>query len=530
MSIYYGYDFKERNSGGLGAIIHDVMSAVIYSNQNNLIFGFIKEGYDIPRLNGSIDDDINIPNKYWHSYFESFPIIEKKDCIEIWPKFLPNTNVLKWNIIYFSNLLKNKICVFKPEIYLEINNLVDKTPFNKETDIVLHIRQTDKISEINKFLPIEKYIEECEYVLQELYELNDYSKNRIYICTDNIAICQDIKNYFSLKNIDVVWDNTESNESLQFIRWSGKLSKTIAQEETMNAFKNIFIMKDAKYLIGGRMSYFFRISELLRFPNKTINIQDSQAFGIASYSIVDYFIRPYMKKSFDNFINKNIIDNKENIKKYNKIYNEKSIITIPSFISDNILNEIRKDIENYKWWKYAVLSKNTENKPIYSENISIESIQDCHDTLLSKNFSYRFKRCLGNHYKTCCCISCRLNDTIRSFPITDLLCKIIGCRNMIPGEIFLSNYGKDDFLSIHHDINKGDISVTFSLTYDWNPTYGGILHFLDDNKNIHNSIIPELGSVNIFKLDPKKGLNHFVSMVNVDKNRYTLTAWYKIIK
>ena len=77
MSLYYGYDFTKRNSGGLGAIIHDVMNAVQYSNQNNLIFGFIREGYDIPRLNGSIDDNINIPNKYWHSYFESFPIIEK---------------------------------------------------------------------------------------------------------------------------------------------------------------------------------------------------------------------------------------------------------------------------------------------------------------------------------------------------------------------------------------------------------------------------------------------------------------------
>ena len=101
---------------------------------------------------------------------------------------------------------------------------------------------------------------------------NDYSKNRIYICTDNLDVCLEIKNYFSIKNIDVVWDNSESKDPLQLIRWSGKLSKTKAQEETMNGFKNIFIMRDAKYLIGGRMSYFFRIAELLRFPRKTINI------------------------------------------------------------------------------------------------------------------------------------------------------------------------------------------------------------------------------------------------------------------
>jgi hypothetical protein len=523
MSLYYGYDFTERNSGGLGAIIHDVMNAVQYSEQNNLIFGFIKEGYDIPRLNGSIDDN-SIPDKYWHSYFISFPIIEKMDCIEIWPKFLPNTKLLKWDIIEFSNLLKNKICIFQPEIYSEINNLVS-------IDILLQNRQTDKISEVNKFLPIEKYIDECEYVLQELKYLNNNNNNnnRIYICTDNVDVCLEIKKYFSIKNIDVVWDNSESKDPLQFIRWSGKLSKTIAQKETMNAFKNIFIMRDSKYLIGGRMSYFFRIAELLRFPNKTINIQDNEIFGIAQYSIENYIVRPYMKKSFPNFINKNVIDNKENIEKYNKIYNKKNIITIPSFISENILDEIKKDIENYKWWTYAILSKNTQYQPSYSENINIESIQNCNDTLLSKNFSYRFKRCLGKHYTTCWCVSCRLRDTVSSFHVTDLLCKIVGCRNMIPGEIFLSNYGKDDFLSTHHDINKGDISVTFSLTYDWDPTYGGILHFVDDDNNIYNSIIPKLGSVNIFKLNQKKGLNHFVSTINVNKNRYTLTAWYNII-
>ena len=247
-------------------------------------------------------------------------------------------------------------------------------------------------------------------------------------------------------------------------------------------------------------------------------------FGLAPYSTENYIVRPYMKKSFPNFIDKNIIDNKENIVKYNKIYNENGIITIPSFISAIILDEIKKDIENYKWWSYVILSKNTNYKSIYSENISIANIEDCNNTLLSKNFAYRFKRCLGNHYKTCYCVSCKLCDTVSSFHVTDLLCKIVGCRNIIPGEIFLSNYGKDDFLSTHHDINKGDISVTFSLTYDWDPTYGGILHFCDDKNNIYNSIVPTLGSINIFKLDKKNGLDHFVSTVNVNKNRYTLTA------
>ena len=49
----YGYNFTKRNSGGLGAIIHDVMNAAKYAAQNGFTLGFVKDGYDIPRLNGS---------------------------------------------------------------------------------------------------------------------------------------------------------------------------------------------------------------------------------------------------------------------------------------------------------------------------------------------------------------------------------------------------------------------------------------------------------------------------------------------
>jgi Rps23 Pro-64 3,4-dihydroxylase Tpa1-like proline 4-hydroxylase len=121
-----------------------------------------------------------------------------------------------------------------------------------------------------------------------------------------------------------------------------------------------------------------------------------------------------------------------------------------------------------------------------------------------------------------------LYDTISSFPTTDLLCKIIGCKNITPNEMFISNYGKDDFLNIHHDIKKGDVSVTFSLNDNWDSTYGGILHFCDEEQNIYKSIVPKLGSVNIFKIDLEKGINHFVSSVNVNKNRYTFIVWYSL--
>jgi hypothetical protein len=519
-----GYNFVKINSGGLGAMLYSVMAGVSYCEKNKLKFSFTKEGYDIPRLNGSIDDNPDLLNKNWHSYFTSFSIIDSSFCVEIYESNIQN-NIYINDINDCFNILNNKVCLFRTEVYNEINQLVKKTPFNSKTDIVLHIRQTDKITECRQFVPIKTIIEECENLL------NEYSdeKTRIYICTDNQKVCLEIRDYFKIKNIEVVWDYDEPDIPLQELRWNNKLPKTLAQQETMNAFKNLFIMRDSKHLIGSRISYFYRVAEILRYPKKCLNIQDTTLFGgKAPYSLEPYLVRPYLEKTISDFINENIYDTFF-LNKYNKILKEEKIVCIPNFISNEILQNIKSEIENYQWWSYAVLPNNNLWKAEYLKNIQYENKIECKMNLQRKNFCYRFKRTVGEHYVECCCICCKLTDTIRSFPVMDLLSKIVGCRHLISGECFLSNYSKNDFLALHHDINKGDISVTFSLTYDWDPTYGGILHFCDDNKDIYKSIVPKLGQVTIFKLEKDKGIDHFVSSVNVDANRYTLTTWYNII-
>lgn len=288
-------------------------------------------------------------------------------------------------------------------------------------------------------------------------------------------------------------------------------------------------MRDSIHLIGARMSYFYRVAEILRYPRKCLNIQDITSRGIAPYSVEPYVVRPYLKKTIPDFINENMYDTFF-LKKYNKILKEEKIVCIPDFISYHLLQNIKSEIENYQWWSYAILPNDNVHKVKYIKDIQYENKIECKMNLQRKKFCYRFKRTLGDHYATCFCITCKLTHTICSFPVMDLLSKIVGCRHLTPGECFLSNYGKNDFLSLHHDIKKGDVSVTFSLTYDWHPTYGGILHFCDDNNDIYKSIVPKLGLVTIFMLDKENGLNHFVSSVNVDANRYTLTAWYNIQK
>jgi Rps23 Pro-64 3,4-dihydroxylase Tpa1-like proline 4-hydroxylase len=226
------------------------------------------------------------------------------------------------------------------------------------------------------------------------------------------------------------------------------------------------------------------------------------------------------------FINPHVFET-TSLLEYNQMYQNTNIVTIPNFINHNVLRDIKPQLENYEHWMYSIMPNNhiwtTQKEP--DEPLKEVQVKECLYHLENKHFSYRFRRTY-THHRTCTCLSCQLNVTIENSSVIELLCKIVGAKHLTKGESFLSLYTKDDFLSLHHDIQKGDIAVTFSLTYDWHPTYGGILHFCDKNQNIYKSVVPKLGSVNIFKLDPENGIDHFVSCVNVQKNRYTYTAWY----
>ena len=67
-------------------------------------------------------------------------------------------------------------------------------------------------------------------------------------------------------------------------------------------------------------------------------------------------------------------------------------------------------------------------------------------------------------------------------------------------------------------------------TKDWLPEYGGLLHFMDDEKEIIERVeIPTFNTLTLFYLPPGKGKWHFVSHVapGVPELRLSYTGWFK---
>jgi hypothetical protein len=520
-----GYDFQKCNKGGLGAIIYSVLVAYSYAKHNNVEFCFIQEGYTIPRLNGCTNDDNDTsPDHNWHSFFARFSICLQDECFHTWPlKSLQQQP--KYSLEQFSNIAKY-VCNFKHTLSDTVVQLVNQTPFNRETDIVIHIRRTDKTCDLSKVLNnsfLKQNIESDPikldtYVFMCKIYLKKYNLKRVYICTDDQSVCTYIKKCL-VGTAVVIWDTTESKKPLQALRIINSLPKQSAQKETLNAFKNLFIMRDAKVLIGGRMSYFFRIAELLRYPLLTINIKDSKMFGCAPYTDEQQY--------YSNFINFDV-----HFQYFKDIYSKKQIVSIPNFISKIVLKEIKSLLNEYKWFTYTIMpNKNDWNLgplhvPSDDSNLNVH-FTECAIHKQNNLFTYRFQRQYGDHFQTCTCVSCKLYKTVSQPTILRILEELTGEDNLVPGEMFLSKYTKGDFLTTHHDKDKGRIAVTYSLTYEWNPNYGGVLHFVDNNNNIIHSTSPTLGTMTIFQILNNVPRNHFVSEITVNnKNRFMITAWY----
>lgn len=191
----------------------------------------------------------------------------------------------------------------------------------------------------------------------------------------------------------------------------------------------------------------------------------------------------------------------------------KTIIKIPSSAWNIVCG-----VENTKYEKPLTKKNKKSNE---------DNARKARKTFGEDSFSYVF-------YRTMCDEKIRFlpEKTMRNLLMSpyfmDLIYKITNIKVTQLNQVFLSKYKSGNFLAPHSDINNGKIAFVFNFSVNWKPQYGGILHFLsEDRTNIIDSYVPMFNSMMIFEI-PKDGIPHFVSHIapNVKRSRYALTGWY----
>jgi 2OG-Fe(II) oxygenase superfamily len=180
------------------------------------------------------------------------------------------------------------------------------------------------------------------------------------------------------------------------------------------------------------------------------------------------------------------------------------------------------------WWTVAIraggdpeyFSDTPANKPRIHE-----AYQRAQKELRNGNFSYCFRRTLGDHLPDCHCQECRFRMALEGNEMIEFFSRI-GLTTAIPAEMFASRYSPGSFLSPHHDSGNGRVAFVLNLSPSWLPQWGGLLTFLNDDwRTIRRVCTPAFNSLCLFELPANRTVPHLVTQV-VAGHRLAFTGWY----
>jgi hypothetical protein len=561
MSQDYGFSFVEENAGGLGSILHAMMLAKHHSLcVPDTDFVLVAEGREIPRFNGGVADD-TLVDRHWEDYFSPIQYINVDDCVAVWKNMIPksggfNTSPPKGGgkIAWYSGVLKS-IYILQPDVEKQLETIMASSVFNPQTDYAVHIRRTDKKNESG--------VISTDVYMEEVYRhmcANGVESKRLYLLTDDFSeVRESVCNYMSDKGVEVVWDVGDDVPIKHHDRLHGLLTKQQAWDETMHCLKMFYIMERCIHLVGGRTSYFYRIGELLRYPLASSNLKDNDLFGRAQYAGDDEpFVRPMQihtstrpspsqalihgdNNSYRGLVSMDIYK-RGLAKEWKGDLDNYKIVVIKDFLTKSGGDMLHSEIQSSPfWWLHSVRPVNThshtmemylqrdlESRSGEKYDRYLSAVQVANKTADAGLFAYHFQRTVGGHVNGCNCFECRMRTTVICTEFVGALSAITGKRITDMGETFCSKYERDQFLTMHHDKDKGDYTFILSLSRDWNPVHGGLTHFYNAKEgDIYKTVPPTYGALVVFKLDPEHGLDHFVSRVNGDGSRIAYTGWFK---
>ena len=190
------------------------------------------------------------------------------------------------------------------------------------------------------------------------------------------------------------------------------------------------------------------------------------------------------------------------------------------------------------WWYTSTLEKGGKDygAGVTHTRRSTQNLKTCNELTIKANhafgkgnFCYSFDRTLDDHFKDCECLECEFKKFVTSEALLNFVNEVTEMNISKPGELFSSRYRAGQFLSPHHDHNKGKIGFVLSLSNDWKPQDGGLLHFMkDDYSTITKVVQPIFNRLVMFDIATRNGVPHFVSHVvpGCKKHRISVTGWF----
>lgn len=226
----------------------------------------------------------------------------------------------------------------------------------------------------------------------------------------------------------------------------------------------------------------------------------------------------------------NRINNINNIENIKAEFLQKQRVKINNFLEHQFAELLYKHALIEKAWILSTgidKMKYEKNSTAQFQKLNDAQIKNVGNAFSNDRFSYIFYRAFNGEKMTF--LEYSIRQMLSSNDFIDILNQITGLGLTKLTTMFLSKYKSGNFLSPHSDKGNGRLAFVINLSKFWKPQYGGVLHFMnEDRTEILESFVPSFNTFVIFHVPEEKGIPHFVGHVapNVKHSRYSITGWF----
>ena len=222
---------------------------------------------------------------------------------------------------------------------------------------------------------------------------------------------------------------------------------------------------------------------------------------------------------------------------YAKQYADAKLVQIADFLEPEVAQALSRSFETLPW---QLICQDEAGQNVLFSKEQWAGLPQEKRTAIMRGMAERAARNLGFTYLTFPMIEAYLQRQAPDHPmhaLTEFLNspellgfagEIIGHPNLTKTSAHATWYGPGHYLTRHTD--EGDLrerraAYTLGFSRTWEPDWGGLLLFLDDDMNISRGFLPRFNTLTIFD-----GLQvHTVSSVSTfaPLPRLTVTGWFR---
>lgn len=220
-----------------------------------------------------------------------------------------------------------------------------------------------------------------------------------------------------------------------------------------------------------------------------------------------------------------------------KTYGEQGLVQIPNIFDEETASEIEGILLSLPW---RMICQNDDKQNVLLTHDQLRAMSPEGRQALEAGIRKRASENFGYAYYTYPMIQAgasgwdlghpihAVTQFLNSHAVVALGRTITGCAGIVKTDAQASNYRPGHFLTRHSDDGakkERRAAYTIGFTRQWEPDWGGLLMFLDENKDISRAYLPRFNTLTIFD-----GLRvHSVSAVSTfaAAPRLSIVGWFR---